>query len=124
MPRRDRRILLVVVAIGLAAWSAGHALAADKNDGAKKGKDADGEKVPNKSFDALDADGNGNLSMHEIFGKIPKRGTAGRDAFEKADLDHNDWITRAEFQNLQRIAKNGGSGGKKGGKKGGRAKKK
>jgi hypothetical protein len=114
----------------------------------KKPKDA-AQKFDNpvgKKFKDLDSDQNGFLSIEEIFGSMPKRGTMPRNVFEAADRDGNDWMNAQEFLLLQRIlvagpekvlGKNGGKkpaakkgaakkpAAKKGGnKKGGQARKK
>lgn len=119
MPRTCRRVLVVPVAVALALCAVGVAAAEAKQDK----KPAAELTVPNKSFNELDEDHNNNLSDREIFGSKPKKGSMARKAFDKADRDRNDWITRAEFQELQRLAKTGGTGGDNGGPPGGTAKK-
>ena len=93
-----------------------------KKPGAAKNQKKHAAKgIPNKSFDELDRDKNGFLSMSEIFGKQQKKGSPARKAFDRADKDRNDWLDRQEFQVLKRSGIHGGGrkgAAKKGGKKG------
>jgi len=89
--------------------------AAKKGQGQAKGKDA-AKPAPKKkpagpplenpvgrNFKDLDKDKNGFLSIEEIFGRLPQRGSPQRDSFEAADRDGNDWMNAQEFILLQRI---------------------
>lgn len=116
---------LLIFAICTAALACGPAAdAAPKKAGpAQKPKKPAAARLAQKSFDQLDADKNGFLSITEIFGSPQKKGTPARKAFDRADKDRNDWINRREFQLLKKAGLRGGkpkAPAKKGQKKKGR----
>jgi hypothetical protein len=114
-----RGLLLLAAAM---VWSLGSA------QNASAAKPADGSVRPallNKDFRELDSDHNGFLSIEEVFGRKPQKGSAQRKAFDQADRDGNDWLSAAEFEQLRRIVAQGLSNSnrpKQAGKKGAGAK--